>query len=198
MRLKRKWSTAFYFGMIIFILPFLYFTIRHSIHIDPSLLTSNIISFEQKKINYGPPVHLKIPKINIDVDLEPVGLTSQGAVGVPKDPHDVAWFNLSPHPGEDGNAIIVGHYGWKDGKAVAFNNLHKLRKGDRLYVEDDKGVTTSFVVRKILRYGSETDASDVFVSNDGGSHLNLITCEGIWDKISKSYSRRLIVFTDKE
>jgi len=35
-------------------------------------------------------------------------------------------------------------------------------------------------------------------SSDAKAHLNLITCEGVWDKVSKSYSKRLVVFTDRE
>jgi hypothetical protein len=37
----------------------------------------------------------------------------------------------------------------------------------------------------------------VFASNDGGAHLNLITCAGEWNKGKKSYSERLVVFADK-
>jgi LPXTG-site transpeptidase (sortase) family protein len=147
----------------------------------------------------GLPMRLKIPKINVDTAIEYVSLTSDGAVDVPKNPINVAWFNLGPRPGNNGNAIITGHYGpWKNGKKSIFDNLHKLHKGDKLYIEDDKGVIISFIVRESRSYDPKADASDVFDSNDGKSHLNLITCEGIWDKDSKSYSKRLVIFTDKE
>jgi len=142
------------------------------------------------------PVRLKIPAIGVDAAVEYVGLTSDGAVGVPNNPADAAWFNLGPSPGENGSAVIVGHYGGK--KASVFDNLYKLRKGDRLYIEDEFGTTTTFVVRETRRYDPEADASYVFGSSDEKSHLNLITCEGDWDKVSKSYSERLVVFTDKE
>ena len=146
----------------------------------------------------GRPVRLKIPGINVDAAVEFVGLTSDGAMGVPKDSADVAWFNLGQRPGENGSAVIAGHYGWKNRKASAFDNLYKLRPGDKIYIEDDKGMTITFVVRLSRRYDSNADAPEVFSSNDGKSHLNLVTCEGIWDKASKSYSKRLVVFTDKE
>lgn len=145
----------------------------------------------------GLPVRLKIPKINIDVALESVGLTPDGRVGVPDDHTTAAWFNLGPRPGQDGSAVIAGHYGWRAGKPSAFDDLYTLRKGDEVYVEDDEGVTISFVVRESRRYDPEVMASDVFDSGDGKSHLNLITCEGVWDKISQNYSDRLVVFTDR-
>ena len=64
---------------------------------------------------------------------------------------------------------------------------------------DDTGGASHiyFVVRKIQSYDPGEDASEVFVSNDGKPHLNLITCDGVWDKQAKQYSKRLVVFSDR-
>lgn len=144
------------------------------------------------------PARLKIPKIRVDSLIENVGLTRNGEVGVPKGIANAGWFNAGPRPGEVGSAIIDGHYGWKYGRPALFNNLQKLRVGDKIYVKDKKNMSISFVVRALRSYGKNDDATAVFSANDGKSHLNLITCEGIWDKATKTYSKRLVVFTDKE
>lgn len=146
----------------------------------------------------GLPIRLKIPKINVDTDLEYVGLTSRGAVGVPKNPSRAAWYNLGPRPGEKGNAVITGHINWYYGVTGVFAELHHLKPGDKITVQDDTGAVTDFVVRKSQSYNASANAVDVFISNDKKSHLNLITCEGVWNKYSKSYSKRLVVFADKE
>jgi LPXTG-site transpeptidase (sortase) family protein len=117
---------------------------------------------------------------------------------IPKNQDDVAWFELGSRPGESGSAVLAGHYGWIKGKPSVFDNLYKLRTGDKVYLEDDKGIIVSFVVRENRRYDAKADASDVFNSNDGKPHLNLVTCEGTWDEVTKSYPSRLVVFTDKE
>jgi len=144
----------------------------------------------------GLPVRLKIPKIQVDAAVEYVGLTPDGAMGVPQSPDGAAWFELGRRPGAEGTAVIAGHYGFKDGST--FDNLSQLRPGDTLSVEDDKGVSISFVVRESRSYDEKADASEVFYSHDGKSHLNLITCEGVWNNISKSFSERRVIFTDKE
>ncbi len=162
------------------------------------LIESSPVISTSEGTPYGLPVRLTIPVINVNSAIEYVGLTSDGAMDIPKNRNDVAWFELGQRPGEIGSSVIAGHYGWKDGKASAFDNLHRLRPGDRLYIEDDQGVATSFVVREMRRYDSEAEASEVFGSHDGKSHLNLITCEGAWDKSTEEYSQRLVVFTDKE
>ncbi|MDO8524443.1 MAG: class F sortase [bacterium] len=145
----------------------------------------------------GEPTRLKIPKINVDAFIEYVGVTSAGAMDISENQDSVAWFKLGPRPGEKGSAVIAGHYGIKNKKGSVFDGLYKLRKGDKIYIKDDKGATISFVVRKSQRYDPNADASDVFISNDGKAHLNLITCEGVWNALFKTYSKRLVVFTDK-
>jgi len=72
--------------------------------------------------------------------------------------------------------------------------LYKLKKGDRLYIEDGKGKSLAFVVQESRTYDPGY-ADDVFSRNDG-AHLNLITCDGVWDGTKKSYSKRLVVFAD--
>lgn len=154
---------------------------------------------KQEQASSGLPVRLKIPVINIDTAVEYAGLASDGSMDIRKSPDAVAWFELGPRPGENGSAVIAGHYGkWKSGNGSAFDDLYKLRQGDKLYIEDDKGATISFVVRELRRYDLNADASDVFFSNDGKPHLNLVTCEGVWDSVQKTYSNRLVVFADKE
>lgn len=157
------------------------------------------LSLPASEIVIGSPVRLKIPAISVDAVVESLGLDSRGNMDAPKGPDNVAWFNLGNRPGENGSAVIAGHYGaWKNGKGSVFDNLYKLEKGDRIYIESEKGETISFVVRESRSYEPSADATDVFSSDDGKAHLNLITCEGIWNKDAKSYSQRLVIFADKE
>lgn len=178
---------------------FLYFIPKNSIRGSSALLVENVAALSnQEQASVGLPVRLKIPVIHVDSAVIPVGLTSDGAMGVPKGPAEVAWFNLGSRPGENGTAVIAGHYDWKNNIPAVFDNLHKLRIGDKISVEDEKGVDVTFIVRKIRIYGKNDDASGVFGSSDGKARLNLITCTGVWNKVEKSFSKRLIVFTDKE
>lgn len=162
------------------------------------LIENAVVPPEREEVSSGIPMRLKIPGIDVDAAVEYVGVTPDGAMDIPKSQDNAAWFELGQRPGENGSAVIAGHYGWrKNGKPSAFDNLYKLRKGDKLYIEDDKGAIITFVVRESRRYDPNADASDVFDSSDGKAHLNLVTCEGVWDEVAGSYSKRLVVFTDK-
>ena len=143
------------------------------------------------------PVRLMIPAIMADALVESVGLTPENLMDAPEGPTNVGWYNLGVRPGETGSAVIDGHSGWKDNIPAVFDDLHKLERGDKVYVEDEKSIITTFVVREIRVYDPKADASEVFFSTDGQSHLNLITCAGAWNEVSKSSAKRLVVFTDK-
>jgi sortase (surface protein transpeptidase) len=146
----------------------------------------------------GVPVRIKIPSIAIDAEIEQVALTHDQLMDVPKKPSNAGWYNLGPRPGEKGSAVIDGHINWYYGVSGVFLNLHELKKGDKIEVLDDKGAIISFVVRESSNYDATAEASEVFYSTDGKVHLNLITCGGVWDSRSKQYTKRLVVFADRE
>lgn len=196
--LKRTLLISIFSGLALYTALLFYFIPKDSVQSNSAFIENTIALPTSEQPSIGLPVSLKIPKINLDSAVENVGLIQDGSMDIPKDISDVAWFNLGPRPGENGSAVIDGHYGIKNGKGAAFDELYKLRKGDKIYVEDDKGVTITFVVSGNRRYDPNADASGVFSSSDGKAHLNLITCEGIWDKVSEGYPQRLVVFADKE
>jgi len=168
---------------------------------DPALLTASVTALYSGKEKTIKKVvllsaRLTIPAAGIDSPIESVGLTAAGAVDVPKGPTDAAWFDLGPQPGEIGNAVIVGHSGWKNGIPAVFDNLYTLKKGDEIHVQNADGTSHIFIVRNIAIYDRHQDVSSVFISTDGKAHLNLITCTGVWDVVLKGRLNRLIVFAD--
>ncbi len=149
---------------------------------------------EAKREVQGLPVRLRIPAINVNADIQHVGVDPTGEMGVPSNTIDVGWFDLGPRPGEKGSAVIAGHFNGEGGETGVFTDLYKLKEGDKLYVEDSNGTSVAFVVRESRIYDPGY-ADEVFTLNDN-AHLNLITCDGMWDEVEKSYSKRLVVFAD--
>jgi len=144
----------------------------------------------------GLPVRLKIPIINVDTAIEDAYITPDGRMDVPAGSVNVAWYALGPRPGQVGSAVIGGHFGIKDNIPFVFYDLDKLKVGDKAYIVDDKGETLAFVAKSIRLFGRNDDATPVFLSGDGLAHLNVITCEGIWNKVNDTYPDRRVVFMD--
>lgn len=147
--------------------------------------------------NADVPVRIKISSIGVDAAVNVVGETSAGAMDVPANATDTGWYELGPYPGDVGSAVIGGHVEWPYRSAAVFVDLRELKTGDVIEVLNGAGETVSFVVRETRMYDADADATDVFTSNDGKAHLNIITCAGVWDAQADQYSQRLVVFTDK-
>src|SRR5690348_2947596 len=83
---------------------------------------------------------VRIPAIQVDAPVVPVGLDSAGWVDAP--PPDNAnlagWFTGAVSPGEKGTAVIVGHVDNMRGPAV-FYGLGALKKGNRVEVQRKDG-----------------------------------------------------------
>ena len=142
----------------------------------------------------GDPVRLKIPILQIDAAVERVGVLLDGQMDVPKKSDNVGWFDLGSVPGSSGSAVMAGHFDGKNGSPAVFAKLDELKVGDKVIVERTTASPLVFIVKGTRVYDPGF-ADEVFGQSDG-SHLNLITCDGTWDGMKKSYSKRLVVFTD--
>lgn len=170
--------------------------------IAPSIIPSSIDnqSSSHKSLtvienSHSDPIRLSIPKLGIAAAVEYVGLNDKGAMDIPKDDANVAWYKLGVKPGEKGNAVVAGHFDTKTGAPAVFNGLSKLKTGDEIEIEDKNGRTYKFVVTRVTSYQLEKfPLQEVFGISDKTS-LNLITCDGVYDKTSKLYSQRLVVYS---
>ncbi len=185
---KLKWAAL----AIILIGAFLFFRQYQ----QPKELTKAGLLFRPAGV--GLPIRVQIPVLSINAAIEEVAVASDGAMAAPKFPFETAWYKLGPRPGETGNAVIAGHLDWKYGAKAVFTDLHNVKAGDKILVQDHQGTTITFIVRVIRIYSPNANTSEVFNSSDGKSHLNLVTCSGSWDGNSKAYTQRLVVFADKE
>lgn len=157
--------------------------------------SSPVVAYAE--IKSGIPQRIKIERMHINAAIEPVALTQDGLLLGPKSALNTGWYDKGPKPGEDGTAIINGYVNWKHGNTAMFADLHFLEPGDIVSVENDLGVTQNFVVRESRTFDLDANIGAIVSEGDGRPRLNLMTHDGAWDKKSKSYSKRLVVFTEK-
>jgi LPXTG-site transpeptidase (sortase) family protein len=140
------------------------------------------------------PSRLRIPSLNIDANVEQLGLRQDGAMDVPSNIWNVGWLSSGVQPGAVGNAVIDGHKDSVKGTAV-FWDLGKLKVGERVYVSDGAGNELAFEVLEVASYGTgEAPLAQIFGSSEE-RRLNLITCDGTFVKSQYTYDKRLVVYT---
>jgi sortase (surface protein transpeptidase) len=141
------------------------------------------------------PQRLVIESLEVDSQIELVGLAKDGRMDVPKADENVAWYQLGAKPGEIGSAVIAGHFDSRTGGPAVFFDLGNLEAGDEITVLGQNGQSLVFVVNEVALF---TDANfpvtKVFNQTDT-RRLNLITCAGTFNQQQKNYSDRLVVFT---
>jgi sortase A len=139
------------------------------------------------------PKELVIPAIHVDAPVEHVGTTSDGAMDAPHEWNDVAWFDQGFRPGEPGSAVIAGHLDSTTDRAV-FWDLRLLKAGDTVQVKDDDGSQLTFQVQDSEIYAFNQAPLQKIFGGGTQAMLNLVTCNGVFDRGAKNYDKRLVVY----
>ncbi|MEU9991801.1 class F sortase [Streptomyces sp. NPDC048045] len=137
---------------------------------------------------------IRIPAIQVDAPIVPVGLDDQGWVGAPPpdDPNLAGWFTGAVSPGEKGTSVIVGHVDNKQGPAV-FYGLGGLQKGGRVEVLRKDGRTAVFDIYGVELFAKSSFPGDRVYGSKGTPELRVITCGGGFTK-QHGYEGNVVVF----
>lgn len=138
------------------------------------------------------PKRIRIPAISVDTGFEYVGQTADGAMDVPKDPNQVAWYRLGPRPGERGNAVVAGHVDW-GGKLAAFWGLSRLKAGDTVEVTGTDDRKYEFTIQWVRWYEATQAPVEEIFGQVGDPEITLITCGGAFDRQTRQYLSRVVV-----
>lgn len=156
------------------------------------VVTTAVSSLKKKEVKQNPPNYLIISKIGVSAPLEYVKFDGEGNMATPSGPKVVAWYGQGAKIGSVGNAVISGHRDTEKGKAV-FYRLGELTVGNTIMVTDDKGKGYKYIVDSKNNYPKDSFPSKEIFSNGTSARLNLVTCSGIYNRTTKSYSHRLVV-----
>ncbi|MER6025775.1 class F sortase [Streptomyces sp. NPDC001851] len=137
---------------------------------------------------------VRIPAIQVDAPVTPVGLDTDGWVAAPppEDPNLAGWFTGAVSPGENGTAVIVGHVDNKQGPAV-FYGLGALKKGNRIEVLRKDGKTAVFETYGVEVFSKAGFPGDRVYGAKGAPELRVITCGGGFSK-QNGYDGNVVVF----
>ncbi|MDX6152719.1 class F sortase [Marinococcus sp. PL1-022] len=150
---------------------------------------------EAEEMELAAPSTLSIPSIDVEADLEGVGVLDNGQMGVPDSAEGVGWFEPGVTPGEQGNAVMAGHVDSKSGPAVFFD-LEDMKAGDDVNVTNEDGQELTFTVTKVVSYPrQDAPIENIFGASDG-RHLQLITCTGTFNQEQGTHDERLVVYTE--
>ncbi len=140
------------------------------------------------------PRYIRVPDLSVDARVGRVGLTSEGAVGVPGGIYDVGWYGDSLPSNPAGAMLMVGHYSGPTQQGV-FYDLADLKAGSEVEIEQGDGTKHMFKVVETYTYDvADVDMVKAITSADNSKlGLNIITCGGDFDSSSWQYQERTLV-----
>jgi LPXTG-site transpeptidase (sortase) family protein len=163
----------------------------------PTVVVNDMIStspFKELRLPlHAQPVQLYSKEVELDVQINPVGVQADGMLDVPSDWFSGGWYKKSAKPGQEGNVIIDGHYDTNTGSPAAFWNLKNLVVNDKVVVVDEFGKEHAYVVEEIHHLEISTANRLDILNKSVGKTLTLITCGGVWDAQAGTYNKRLII-----
>lgn len=143
------------------------------------------------------PKRIIIESLDIDAEIEAVGLDKNGNMAVPSSPWTTGWYKYGATLDQKGSVVIGGHLDSKTGPAI-FYRLSQITLGSEIVVIDQKGEKHFFTVTRKETYNEENFPSKEIFTTSDKKRLNLITCRGTFDKIKQKYDKRIVIFTESK
>lgn len=192
-----NYGAGVFVSIILLLVGVTFFANQENGVIDATLTESDLnypLTISGPVLASSTPTLLRIPKLNIESKfVEPLGLDSVGAVGVPDSYEEVGWYKYSPTPGALGPAVILGHVDSSTGPAVFFY-LGQLEPGDDIFVDREDGTTAHFKVESLERPRQAEFPTARVYGNIDHAGLRLITCSGLYVKGKQRYTHNLVVY----
>jgi LPXTG-site transpeptidase (sortase) family protein len=140
------------------------------------------------------PMRVRIPALDVETKVFPVGLDKNDAIEIPEDIRYVGWYKLGVPPGVDrGSAVLVAHRDGREQGRGVFYYLGTLEPGDKVYVKTSTGqelpykvVSRESILKKSLPY-------EELFAVDGDPRLTLISCGGYYDPDNGGYQDNVVV-----
>ena len=139
------------------------------------------------------PVTIRIPRIEVEAPIIPLGLRGDGKIEVPSRPEETGWWLGGPEPGEPGPAVILGHVDSTEGPAVFFD-VRYLKAGDEIHIDREDGSTLTYLVDSSARHPKDDFPTDEVYGPTEQPTLRLVTCGGEYDFDVRTYRDNVIVF----
>ncbi len=140
------------------------------------------------------PTTVVLGDLNIDMSIEPHGLESNGDMSLPVSPFVAGWYEFGSAPDSRRGAIVLAAHVDSLAEGVGpFSRLKDAREGMTVEVEDDEGELHRYVVETVERIEKDEVDFDAVFTDQGETHLVLITCGGVWDRDRSSYTDNYIV-----
>jgi hypothetical protein len=149
---------------------------------------------DYRALEPGVPERLVIPALDVNAAVTPVAVDADGNMESPRTAWETTWYAPGTRPGDPGNAVIAGHVDFRGVGPAVFWDLRTLAPGDAIWVLGANGAYRRFLVQQVAIYRLDESPVDLIFGPTAETNLNLISCAGDFDPVSRSYDQRVVVY----
>jgi hypothetical protein len=140
------------------------------------------------------PVRLQIAALGVSAPVVPVGVATDGSLGIPASPSVVGWWAGGGSPGQkSGATVLVGHVDSATQGLGALFKLQDLRPGARISVTAG-GRTWSYVLQATRAYVKTQLPSAAVFGQQVAPRLVIVTCGGPFDAATGHYEDNIVAY----
>lgn len=141
-----------------------------------------------------PPVRIRIPAIEVDMTVQPEGLTDTGAMSLPQNPADAAWYRYGSWPGRAAGAtVIAAHVDALDYDIGPLSRLPEATPGTEIIVTAADGHEYLYVVQEEGTVSKPDVPWETVFDRTGPARLTIVTCGGQFDYDRRTYLDNVVV-----
>jgi hypothetical protein len=140
------------------------------------------------------PTRLRIPDLDVDMPVSPVGVTDRGQMELPADPAVAGWYRFGPAADSTtGKIVLAAHV---DAPRYPIGPLARVRDagaGSAVTVADSTGANRTYRVVSVTHYEKSALPTAELFARDGSPALVVITCGGPFDQATGHYRDNIVL-----
>jgi len=151
----------------------------------------------EREIITALPVRMRIPELSLDYEIQGTEPDSEGNMQIVPALPIISWFEVSPIPGNEGNAILGGHNKWR-GERSKLYTLDELDIGDEMEIEYEDGTCRWFKLESVFVYLLRTAPAHLIMDIEGEARVTLITCKPPFNTSTGTSDYRIVAIFKEE
>jgi LPXTG-site transpeptidase (sortase) family protein len=146
----------------------------------------------------GVPADLRLPTLEIEATVEPVGTTNR-VLEIPPKPTVVGWWKDGAKPGgNDGTVVLTAHLDSRTYGVGPFVKAKDLKRGDPMTLRDAKGRTYRYTVDRVDTFEKQALPYERLFRQSGPERVVFVTCGGSYDADNGGWDSNVVVTFSKE
>jgi len=139
------------------------------------------------------PARLEVGKLDISMEVVPVGVDPRGDMELPASVAQVGWYEFGSRPADAAGAtVLAAHVDSKKEGLGPFARLRTVREGANVVLTTKDGTVHRYRVTAVEVLPKTTVPLAQVFQRDGAPRLTMVTCGGAYDQ-GTGYSANVVV-----